>query len=379
MKKSLEESLLEQPIPVPPNPFMEAIKEFGSDEAIAGLINIGATAAIEKAVSSNLVKSVAGPVMEKFGFFVRHIYDAKKIYSSTPKEVRKPFIHYFNEGVKKGMKSLALDIAVHDPIYVGLMYGGLTISPQTPAWMLAGTSFLLAVGVAAGVDVGIAHGRYKFLEKKLKEVGFGKESYIESRFCLDSSVKPEEVLTTFKNKFDLSEIISNKYHDVYFPENNLPELAGRTPKVRLRKRQDGDKWVQTAQIVYTKATPLAKKQEQFSYFPISKDKFYLELKGDMPSSMKEINEGRANGYLTKNVSAQESKVLDFERKYVKGNNQGLFVSVDKVNNGERNWYVAEIKVREDKKLLVEAMRYLMYKFPVIQVTQGKVDLAEKFV
>ena len=74
------------------------------------------------------------------------------------------------------------------------------------------------------------------------------------------------------------------------------------------------------------------------------------------------------------------KPLYIERASV--NDKELLASADTVfmdekEIKERGFYVVELKVWQDKELLRDAMRYLMLNFPVIEVTQGKLDISEQ--
>ena len=72
-----------------------------------------------------------------------------------------------------------------------------------------------------------------------------------------------------------------------------------------------------------------------------------------------------------------SQPIYFERSFAQ--QDGLLVSADKVygdNQNLRSFYVVELKVYTDKKLLMEAMRYTMLQFPVLQTTYGKKEMVD---
>jgi hypothetical protein len=63
----------------------------------------------------------------------------------------------------------------------------------------------------------------------------------------------------------------------------------------------------------------------------------------------------------------------FERTTIRNHN--LIICIDKIEKG-KPYYIVELKVQKDKKLLREAMRYLMVECPIaaVQTTQGKSEL-----
>ncbi len=334
MEKGLEDKILEEPIHLPSNPFWQAFKSFGTDEAISGALNIASTAAAEFIGLGIAGMSLAGPIIEKAGFFPAHIKEAMDVYKTTPEESRGPFSYYIKEAFKGGAKNLLLDIAIHDPLYVTMMYSGLKEFPDSPAWALAGGSFVLAAIVASAVDVGVSEIKYKIFQRKLKNVGFGIEPYLESRFFISNEMKPEEVLGKLKERFNLGEVERRKYNDVYFPRTGLEIYSGREGKLRLRKRQEGREWMQTAQIVYTRVGSMGRgKPQQFLYYPIKKEKMYFKLDQAMPKTIKEVEDSRVRKVLSDAIVNEEQKVIEFERCSARGTRDGLLASVDTVYSG----------------------------------------------
>src|SRR3989338_1481084 len=298
----LERAVLsQQPIRIPQNPFYEVLTRFGRDEALAMLVNVVGTAglawAMEQGMGASLSKNdrdvvlaATGPVIEKVGFFPAHLKEAWEVYKTTPQDEREAFSYYVKKGLKEGSKSLLEDVLIHDPMYGLLMYKGLQMYPQTPAWMMATLSFVAAVFAVAGLEVGYNELQYVREKHKWKKAGFGEESYYEARFLMSSEQKKENFLFQMERDFSLSETMVGKYHDVYIP-HTLPTYSGRNARLRLRQRvlEAEGRDVKTAQIVYTRAAEMATKtQEQFRYFLSRKDKLYLKLEGEMPSTIEEL-------------------------------------------------------------------------------------------
>ncbi len=381
----LEKELAKAPIHVPGSPFWEVFKRFGRDEAIAMAINVAGTAGLEQAVNRELITlstqskdialAVAGPIVEKFGFFPAHFKEAWDVYKTTPVKEREDLSHYFGSAVKGGSVSLAEDVLVHDPLYIGMMYIGLQLYPETPAWLIATTSFIAAVFGVAGLEVGVTEARYKLLKRRFKNLGFGNERYLESRFFVSAERHPEELLNLMSREFNLPDRAVGEYHDRYH-DTTLKHYSGRVPKLRLRNRKikEEDREVNSAQIVYTRTSEIAcGEASQFRYFPQKKDKFYFPLGDDMPSCIEEIDDERVRNYLTK-IAEGPSGDVSFERSIAR-NETGLFVSTDRVSlKNHRPFYVFELKTRNDADLLKEGMRYVMREFPVLQITHSKGDI-----
>ncbi|MEK6846381.1 MAG: hypothetical protein AABY26_06480, partial [Nanoarchaeota archaeon] len=350
---------------------------------IAMLINVSGTAGIEYLTNSwalfspanqRALLSIAGPVIEKVGFFPAHFKEAWDIYKTTPVSGREPLGNYFSRAVKGGSKSLLEDVLVHDPFYIAFMYGGMTLSPETPAWAMATGSFLTAVFAVAGLEVGYNELSYWNYKRKLKKVGFEEENYLESRFYIDANENPENLLTQLRTEFGLGEACTLQYQDRYF-KNQLASFSGRVPKLRLRYREtEKGGTLQTAQITYTRVTPLAHKNpEQFNFFPQRKDKIYLQLNEQKQlSHCGEVESESARQMLEAVQLSPEAREINFERTYA--HNTELLVSTDKVATENRPFYLVELKTYTDADLLRQAMRYVMLKFPVIQTTHGKAEL-----
>ncbi len=380
----LEKKLSDEPIVIPGSPFWDVFKRFGRDEAIAMVVNVLGTAGMSYLLNnvfsgkiskgiSDVIASLTGPVVEKVGFFPAHFKEAYSQWKEAPEKERKNLSEYFMNAVKCGSKSLAEDILVHDPMYITMMYAGLQIYPQSPAWLLSFASFVSAVFGVAALEVGVNEARFLKYKHSLKRAGFGSESYLESRFYIDAKMDPDEILKSCQKEFNLGEPRKWIYTDKYY-KNKLPQYSNRTPKLRLRRRQSGNDSVQTVQIVYTRANELAgKNPEQFRFFPTKKEKLYFLLDQQMPESIEEIQNDKARRKI-ENAAAAGNKCDEIVFERTVANNPGtILVSADRVQL-KRPFYIVEVKAY-DKKHLIPAMRHIMRGFPVLQTTHSKLELA----
>lgn len=366
----LEKKLSEEPIILPANPLWEVFRVFGRDQVVALGINVIGTAAVAGFVSSTIILAVVGPAVEKLGFFIAYFKEAVDVYRTTSKPQRASVSHYASNAFKKGLSSLTKDVAAHDPIYAVLMYAGLNIYPQTPAWMLSVSAFIVALCLVAVGEVLITELRYYFQVLRHKRAGFNRESYLESRFYI-KSIETEKVLSDFANEFNLTLRFSAKYHDLYF-ENRLKNYNGRKPLFRLRQRSGEDN--QTVQIIYTKAAEMPNKQPgQFNYYPTKKDKMWANLSQEMPWKIEEISDKKLRTASGK-IAIKPTKDIFFTREAVR-NPKTILVSVDQVKIDDSTPVtIIEIKSyldNESRNMLIKAMRYLMLKYEVIQTTHSK--------
>jgi hypothetical protein len=369
--------LSEEPIALPGSPFWNVFKRFGADELISMFVNVIGTWIASFFVGSLFILSIVGPIVEKIGFFPMHLKDAWGVYKTTPKKQRKALGHYLARAMKNGTTSLIEDIIVHDPIYIILMLVGLNIYPNTPVWILSATSFIIAIIAVSILEVGFREFQYIKLKRKMKRAGLDLEKYLESRFFISTKENPKKLLSKISKEFKLSRPISLDYYDSYF-DNNLPIFSGRVPKVRLRKRTDIlDKgWKQSIQIVYTRSLEKSiTNYEQYRYFPIKKEKFYFVFSSKMPKNINEIDKRKIKRVLKYSKNKAPLSKITFTRMMAKNNE--LFVSIDKINKKD-GFYVLELKVYKDAEVLIEAMRFVMQEFPVIQTTKGKIDFDINF-
>lgn len=368
----ISKKLAEEPIKIPQNPFWEVFRRFGRDEAIAMIINVIGTLIISFFTAIPILLSVAGPIIEKIGFFPANFIEARKIYKTTPKNQRKHLFHYIKKAMKRSFTSLTEDILVHDPLYIFFMFFGIIIYPVIPVWILAIISFILAVIIVTILEVGVKELQYLSFKRKLKKAGFELESFLEARFFISSKQNPKKLLDKIIKDFKLKSLGNVlEYKDKYF-ENNLKIYSGRIPKVRLRKRtkNSGKGLMKTLQIVYTRAEEKQNKiKEQYRYFPIKKEKFYFMFKKEIPSNIHEIKNAKIKRILKSCLKSAPQKII-FKRTFVC--NKILLFSIDKIKKG-KHYYILEIKSWKKGNLL-EAMRYIMREFPVVQTTTPKSEM-----
>lgn len=378
---ALNSDLLKRPIRVPANPFWDVFKRFGRDEMIAMVLNVLGTAAMTWLVgvvgigiaARSIILSLVGPVVEKFGFFPGHFRDAFEFYRTTPPEKRQKLSKYFKDATKGGSISLLEDILIHDPLYILFMFAGMNLYPETPPWLLATVSFVMAVFVVAGGEVAVNEIRYALRRLWLWKIGFEKEKYYECRFFISAEKKSIEVLERMTKKFNLTVKEKGTYEDHYY-ETRLPGYSGRDVKFRMRYRTVGDKEVNTIQVVYRRAAEIAKSEVgQFRFFPQEKHKYYLDP-GRIRQGSKDLKD-ITKQYLAvgKMCVKGTERVIRFKRTIARDYPNGLFVSIDDIDAG-RPFFLVELKVYKDLKLLKRGMRFIMTEFPVVQTTYGKEEM-----
>ncbi len=381
---------------LPSNPFWDVFKRFGRDEMIALVINFSATLALSLYFASamgettaanllvagieiNLLFALVGPIVEKIGFFPAHFKEAFDIYRITPIENRYPLSYYTKKALRGGTKSLIQDILIHDPIYIGIMYVGLLKFPGTPAWILAVFSFVVAVFIVAGLEVGFVEFLYRRCKMKLQKMGFGITSYLESRFHFESYETARDVFDILVEKYDLGTIDTSNiahpgessliaYHDRYVG-NSIPIYNARKVRVRFRQRKfrDDRGLSQSAQIAFTRVNEMARKEiSQFRYYPVRKDKLYFQFPNKMCWKVNDIVNTNVRSFLQKFHNEDEAYEIEFVR-CVANNPDTILVSIDRMEDVT----VVEIKAYSDKKrLLKEAMQIAMHAGGT-QTTHGK--------
>jgi len=371
----IPEKLSEEPIKLPANSFWSVFKRFGRDEAIAMVVNVIGTAIATILTSNPLFLSIAGPILEKIGFFPAHFKEAFHIYRTTPVGQRKSLKTYVSKAIKGGSVSLVEDILIHDPVYIGLIYLGISAYPTFPPWILAAISFVVAVVVVAGLEVAYTEARFKLFKHKLYSVGFKPERYFEARFYISAECDPNEIWQRLSSEFGLCGKRELTYHDIYF-DTNIIHYSGRMPKIRLRQRTSDshEGFVQTAQVIFTKAHETSGKVDQCRYFPSSKEKIYLPLEGEMPISVEGIKNDRARNFLSRLVinDGWPAPEITFTRRFAISP-KDLLMSVDKLTTA-RPFYILEIKTYKNITLFLQAMRFVMQEFPVVQTTRGKSEI-----
>ena len=98
------------------------------------------------------------------------------------------------------------------------------------------------------------------------------------------------------------------------------------------------------------------------------------LHQNMPSDPSGIENDQLRKWLCKNRrDPWLAKSVRFARSIARRYPEGLFVSVDKVDD-TRPFFLVELKVYKDLKLLKEGMRFVMTEFPVTQITHSKEEV-----
>lgn len=371
MDSNLNKKISEQPIELPENKFLTTLKDFGTDEILAGIIDVFSTTFFSLILTESqklFLLPFIGPITEKIMFFPAHFYQAMKIYKTLPLNKRQPFLHYFKKALKDGAGNLIKDLLIHDPMYILLMFLGLNYLPGVPAGILSFTSYVLAIFVVASIDLIRDELRFSNLKSKFKKNEFKTNTYYESRIYILNNEPKTKLIYELSKKFKLTEKYSLKYYDYYF-ENVLPDFLGKTKKLRIRTKVfDKNRSLSSYQIVYTLANERKKKYDQFRYFITKKEK----ITSNLPIIYKDINNLpnlNSTKIFKKYISPNpcEGKI-EFERFVCC--NPNLSICIDK-KSGTRPFYILEIKARSDLKLMEKAMRYIMLNYFVVQTTHGK--------
>lgn len=353
----------QEPIAIPGNPFWIVLKRFGRDELVAAFVNVLGTALVACFSSNVLVLALAGPVIEKIGFFPAHFWEALGVYRTTPAHVRKRLSAYLKHALAGGFLSLVEDVLVHDPCYTLLMIAGLRAYPGAPVWLLAAGSFAAAVVIVSLLETSVTELRYLALKRRLTVSGFGQERYFEARFMISKAGPgPQEVISNLAKEFGMDPPRRLEYHDLYLA-HRLGSYSGRKPKVRLRDRTaDGGGTLRSFQVVYTRASEMVpRKFDQYRFFPIRKEKLYYPLEAGAPVPV----------FHPQVCGSEVIREVRFTR--LVANNKPLLVSVD-ILQDDRPFYVLEMKTHRDVRTMVAAMRLVMGTLPVVQTTHGKTEL-----
>ncbi len=379
---SLEDKLLKQSIDVPLPPWLEELKEFGTAEGAALLTNVGMTGILEytlpffgltgKALQATL--SGAGPVVEKVGFLAKPGYRAWRNYKTTEEAERKKISAYVKNAFAGAGPDLLKDVLVHDPLYVAMMYEGQKHT-SISATLLSLFSFITAVGIVATGTVAYNEIKHALTRKKLIKNGFQKEEYFESRFYMPAKTNPSEVYQTLADHFKLPIRSTDEYHDLYF-EHTLPQLSGRTAKLRLREHAfENSHTDHSAQIVFTRAKKTRAESGLAPCFPVRKEKFYRKFDTQtFPETMTQLPEDESKKVLCSYVAKENNppKKVAFTR-HIARDPHGILFTVDEIAR-KNPFYVVELKVHEDTVLLAKAMRHLMSEYNPIQTTYSKLEL-----
>lgn len=360
-------------IMIPENSFWKVFKRFGRDEVISLVFNLIGTVlivhfiTIHKDLSDGLkilLISIAGPVIEKLGFYPAHLYNGFKDWIKSKKNNTKYSLRScLWSSLKNGSISLLEDLIIHDPVYIGLMLLGQSIYSGTPEWILAFMSFVIAVIIVSIVEVGIIELLFKRFKSKLYKKKFEKEKYYESRFYVNShKINPNQFIQKVSEQFGLDSIRSYYFIDKYY-KSKLANFNGRIGKVRERIMDFGGNYLlKKFQLTYTKAGEIPQNVlSQYRFFINEKEKFSTDLEI--------IDKTKFERYFDPNIHS----TVTFKRNSAKKRN-GLYVAIDTVTSETGDFSVIELKVFSDVKLIKLAMKYVMDEFNVIQTTQGKSEL-----
>lgn len=350
---------------LPQNPFWKVFKRFGRDELISLIFNVAGTIYIANIVKNHpefsfgfktFLIAIGGPIIEKIGFYPYHLYDGIVAFKRGHGTLKL----CLRNAIKGGSVSMIEDIIVHDPVYFGLMWGGLFIYTGTPEWMLAVLSFLLAVGIVSVIEVGVIELWYKKFKRSLRGL-FHNEKYYESRFRVATNIDPKDFIDKMTKKFNLSSYKEYNYTDKYL-KSKLINFNEREGKVRQRFINDNACNSHIFQITYTKAGEIPQNVlTQYRFFVNEKEKFTSDLNNNSIENF------------TKYCDMGVYSVLDFHR-YSSRKINGLYAAIDEVKKDGEHYSVIELKVFDDLELIQEAMKFVMDEFNVIQTTLGKVDI-----
>lgn len=393
-ESSLEQLISDDPIRVPVSPFREIAVNFGLAEFASLVVGVAGTAGLDYALNNdllpfatspevqNLMLAVVSPLIEKFGLVGFPLFKSIKEYQGGRNSVDRPdILKYLSGGWKQGLANVGRDLIGHDPLYAAIMWGGLEAMPQTVPWIWSIVSFFSALCMVVVGEVGLKEAAYALDQYNLKRAGFKPEKYLETRFYVGTD-KPVSLLEKMSTRFGLeSDIMAGEYHDRYFSTRGLHGYNGRTPALRLRQRaseKPTEGLKESMQIIYTRASEIARRTPgQYRYFPVEKDKFWARLgQSVMPWSTEEIENPPLRRIHGKATTGEYMDVR-FSRSAVQ-NPATILVSVDNVDSHNGNLYVVEIKSWKDtesRRVLVDAMGYLMREYPVWQTTHGKARLA----
>jgi len=365
-------------IRAPVNPFWEVFKTFGRDELTGGGLALVATISLEGVFylysGSNysptqlLWLALAGPILEKIGFFFWHFVEANNVYKTTPENERSSYDYYLIKAVQGGGKTLLWDIILHDPLYIFLMMMGMSIHPATPVWILVPIAFAMSVIGVTVVEVAFNEFRYWCFKRTKHNEGFTLEQYLDARFYLAPEVNPDEALRNLASKFlPKNKTVMREYTDNYYPVN-LPEYNGREGKLRLRKRdRDDGTSVITMQYIYTRTVENKTPVGQFRYYPRKKDKHYKILEEKTAKTLAKQEAKHAGGANRKPTQLKFSRHVIYDP-------EKLFISIDSVDN---TYHVIEVKAYPSREqALIKVMRYIMRNFLALQTTHSKLELLD---
>lgn len=336
-------------IEIPMNPILKETVDLGGAEMAAGVYNVLWTAMVNTITNSTLALAIAGPVIEKIGFF---IWEAIKAYRTHHKEGT-AFKKEFKANITNGIKNIIVDICIHDTIYSSLMVYGLT-HETVSATVLSVFSFIIALPPAILMKYSWNELLY-FLQKEYSKLHrFNWENYYEARFIVNNYSNPESIFNELWKEFWLWSYNKSTYHDSYY-QHHIPSFSDRIGTVKLRKVSDetgNARSFQNLEIAYTlptKKTP--EKESIYNYFYSFKEKWRKTI----PIGNEEI----INRWIYKKLLWEEKKDICFNREIIY--NHELRVALDEITEPTSSNIkkIIELKVYKDKKYLMEAMHKVM--------------------
>ncbi|MFZ2151365.1 MAG: hypothetical protein WAZ12_01245 [Candidatus Absconditicoccaceae bacterium] len=349
---------------VPMNQLVKEAKDLGGAEAMAFGYNVLGTLAVNSFTQNTLTLAVAGPVIEKIGFFFREYIKAVKEHKRTGK----PIPQGFKENLSNGLKNLLVDIGIHDTIYTGLMAYGLS-NQMFDARILAIFSFLIALPPAILVKYSGNELFYHIQKHLTKLNGLEREKYYEARFIFNNHQKPVSIFEETADKFGLSNYNMSTYHDKYF-DHRIAAFSGRKGTLKFREIEDsvtGDK-VSNLEIAHTLAKKdYLSKNGVYNFFYSSKEKGKKDLTG-MDA------EGLFRKFPYRFIIKKPSKEVSFEREIFFDDE--VRITFDKITapTNDSIKSVIEVKAYKDTKHLMEVMQFIMGKGNIRLTTQGKNEL-----
>ncbi|MEK6964442.1 MAG: hypothetical protein AABX70_08540 [Nanoarchaeota archaeon] len=348
-------------VQIRPNPIVHNTIELGLDEFYAFLLSTAGTLIVSLFSTQVWLLSIIGPLSEKPGFFIRHIYHAHQSHKARMGS----FGHCLKKEMKRALRVLAVDIVFHDSIYMILAAVLLKMTGLHPGFISV-ISFCAAIPFAATFQY-VAEEILHMLHMGVLHLnGLKWETYYESRFFFIGDEKA--VLNKFRKEFGLKERQSGVYIDQYLvssswlAENHEPFMRMRS----LHMDSDSKKSRHALEMGFRTLKRVSPPADQYNYHFIKKEKGQCLVGGKKDGVWKELP-----AYFRKKVQ-KVVKGVSFSR--LTYHDKELSVSVDRLSKASKV-KVIEVKVYKDIVLLMRAMQFLNRLYPVVETTLPK----ERFV
>lgn len=364
LRKALQAET-EDLIYIPENPLIKEAQDLWAAESVAFGYNVLGTAFINHFTSSTLALSIAGPIVEKLGFFM---WEFIKAYSEH-KKTWKPISEGFKNNISNGIKNLLIDIGVHDTIYAWLMAYGITNDMAEP-WLLAIASFVLALGPAVLVKYSGNELLHRIQKNCTKLYGFKREKYYEARFLMDNPASSKQLFEQAQKKFNLENHGVSTYNDTYY-NHNIPAFSDRVGTVKDREIIDHITGEKLHNIEIVHVLPKKKTLDRnslYNYFYTRKEKGRKDISDQEMSDI-------VQRFPYKHLIKDSTKQISFDREVAYG--PEVRVTLDTITNATKENLlenVIEIKVYQDRKALIEVMKFMMKEGNLRLTTYGKNDL-----